>query len=280
MKNIILVIILFLTIRVAGQQDEIQIVPQPLCVNLHAGHFKLSESSSIRIQSNIDLSFETEYLRQKLAKIFSEAEKNDSSTDRNHKIVLRCSEENDSENYKLNVKEDEIAISAHSRIGVFYGIQTLLQVINSSEIEQNEVKIPCLEIEDSPRFSYRGLMLDPARHFLPICDLKRYIDVMAMYKFNHLHLHLSDDQGWRVEIKKYPKLVKVGSYRLETEGDGKPHEGYYRQEELKDLVAYAGNRGITIIPEIDVPGHNLAAVASYPELTCFEGEYHCCPIKI
>ena len=125
-----------------------------------------------------------------------------------------------------------------------------------------------VSIHDKPRFPFRALMLDPARHFLKVADLKKYIDAMALYKFNALHLHLSDDQGWRVEIKSLPKLTEISSLRKETDGDGIPHKGYYTQNELREVVKYAQERNVEIIPEIDVPGHNVAALAAYPELSC------------
>lgn len=163
--------------------------------------------------------------------------------------------------YTLTVNKTGIEIKAASRQGIFYAIQTLAQLIEDSKIDY-------INIEDAPRYPYRGMMLDPARHFLPVEDVKAYIDAISRYKFNALHFHLSDDQGWRVEIKKYPLLTKIGGKRFETEGDGKVHQGYYTQEQLKDIVRYAAERYIEVIPEIDVPGHSVAAIAAYPELTC------------
>lgn len=166
------------------------------------------------------------------------------------------------EAYRLEVTPREVRITGGSPAGVFYGVQTLRQLV-----DQNG-DIPCVTIRDEPRYAYRGLMLDPARHFLPVEDIERFIDAMAMYKFNALHLHLTDDQGWRVEIKKYPRLTEAGSVRAETDGDGTPHGGYYTQEELRKLVAYAAERHVEIVPEFDIPGHSVAAVVSYPWLSC------------
>lgn len=167
------------------------------------------------------------------------------------------------EAYRLEVTPKKIRITGASDAGVFYALQTLRQLG-----DENQANVPCVTVEDSPRFSYRALMLDPARHFLPVADVKRFIDAMAMYKFNVLHFHLTDDQGWRVEIRKYPRLTEIGSTRAETDGDGKPHGGYYTQEQLRELVAYAADRHITIVPEFDIPGHSVAAVVSYPWLSC------------
>ncbi len=166
------------------------------------------------------------------------------------------------EAYRLEVTPRKVQITGGSPAGVFYGIQTLRQLVDPNG------HIPCVTIEDEPRFAHRGLMLDPARHFLPIEDIERFIDAMAMYKFNVLHLHLTDDQGWRVEIKKYPRLTETGSVRTETDGNGVPHSGFYTQDELRHLVAYAQERHIEIVPEFDIPGHSVAAVASYPWLAC------------
>lgn len=166
------------------------------------------------------------------------------------------------EAYRLVVTPREIRIAGGSEAGIFYGRQTLRQLADP------DGDIPCVTVEDAPRYPYRGLMLDPARHFLPVKDIKRFIDAMALYKFNVLHLHLTDDQGWRVEIKKYPRLTEVGSVRAETDGDGIRQSGFYTQDELRELVTYAAARHVEIVPEFDIPGHSVAAVVSYPWLSC------------
>lgn len=165
------------------------------------------------------------------------------------------------EGYRLVIDGKGSRISASTEAGLFYGRQTLSQLCAADSV-------PCVDIEDAPRYGYRGIMLDPARHFIPIEDLKRYVDAISRYKYNVLHLHLSDDQGFRVQIDAYPLLTKVGSIRAETEGDGTPHQGFYTKSELADLVAYAAERHVEIIPEIDMPGHSVAAIAAYPWLTC------------
>lgn len=186
------------------------------------------------------------------------------------------------EGYKLEVTSRHIIISYKTAQGAFWAIETLGQLMppaieNKQSLSKGFV-IPCGIIEDAPRFAYRGLLLDVSRHFFSIPFLKKYIDLLAFYKLNVFHLHLNDDQGWRVEIKKYPKLNAVGSWRKETlvghrtdrpeKFDGKPHGGYYTQQELKDLVKYAGEHFVTIIPEIDIPGHSQAILAAYPDLGC------------
>ncbi|MEG0724499.1 MAG: beta-N-acetylhexosaminidase [Mucinivorans sp.] len=165
------------------------------------------------------------------------------------------------EAYRLTINDRGALLEASTECGLFYARQTLAQLVAADSVA-------CMVINDSPRYAYRALMLDPARHFITIDNLKRYITLMARYKYNTLHLHLSDDQGFRVEIKAYPQLTKIGSRRTETEGNGVPHGGFYTQRELKDLVAFASDHFVEIIPEIDVPGHSVAAIAAYPYLTC------------
>ncbi len=187
------------------------------------------------------------------------------------------------EGYQLKVMAQSISISAQAPVGIFYALQTLRQLL-PPEIESRTMvanrawDVPILEINDAPRFTYRGLMLDVVRHFFPISDVKRYIDLMAMYKYNYLHLHLTDDQGWRIEINSYPELQYISAWRNGTmighlndeprRYDYKRDGGYYRQSELRELVQYAADRYITIIPEIEMPGHATAALAAFPDLSC------------
>ena len=174
-----------------------------------------------------------------------------------------------SEAYTLVVGEDGVKVSAKSERGLFYGAQTLKQLILSSFDEKTKTaEIPCCEINDEPRFSYRGYMFDTVRHFFPVEVVKKYIEAISLLKLNVFHWHLSDDQGWRVQIDKYPRLTEHGSMRRETCGDKKPHGGFYTKEQIKDVVEFAKERFITVIPEFDIPGHTRAAVSSYPELGC------------
>ncbi|MBR8535854.1 beta-N-acetylhexosaminidase [Carboxylicivirga sediminis] len=271
MKCIFTTTMIFLTLHLMGQQSELAIIPQPLSIDVNDGYYSLSEYSTIAIQSDIDLSFEVANLNKQIKRaIGTNLKLVKDGTETENQIVLKCTQGNgDSEDYSLSIDDKQIIISATDRTGLFYGIQTLSQIVDNAGDGHKTVRIPCVIIDDKPRFKYRALMLDPARHFLPVDDVKKYIDVMAMYKFNHLHLHLSDDQGWRVEIEKYPLLNTISSFRRETDGDGKPHYGYYTKAELKELVAYANQRFITIVPELDVPGHSVAALSAYPEYTCF-----------
>ena len=194
-------------------------------------------------------------------------------------IVLQLGLANDNpEAYQLKVDASQVVISSPSEAGVFYGIQTLRKAVDVAE--GSNVELPAVEIKDQPRFGYRGMMLDVGRHFFSIDEIKTYIDMMALHNINRFHWHLSEDQGWRIEIKKYPKLTEIGSMRKETvighnsgKYDGKPYGGFYTQEQAKEIVAYAAERYITVIPEIDLPGHMQAALAAYPELGCTGGPY-------
>ena len=175
------------------------------------------------------------------------------------------------EGYKLKVMPRSVSIEAKTPAGLFYGMETFMQLLpaeieNSSVVEGIKWIAPCVEINDEPRFAYRGTMLDVCRHFFTAKEVKEQIDVLSIFKINRLHLHLTDDQGWRIEIKKYPKLTQIGSTR--TLGNGKKYGGFYTQKELKDIVAYAAKRFITIVPEFELPGHELAAISSYPNLAC------------
>jgi hexosaminidase len=177
------------------------------------------------------------------------------------------------EAYRLTVTSAGIRVAAGSDEGLVHGVMTLAQLLSPDGAFGEPVTIPGLRIDDAPRFRWRGYMADVARHFQPISALKKTVDQMAALKLNMLHLHLSDDQGWRVEIKRYPELTRIGAWRTEPTAGGpapdKPYGGFYTQAELKHLVAYAAERGITVVPEIDLPGHAQAIVASYPEVGVF-----------
>jgi len=188
------------------------------------------------------------------------------------------------EEYALNVNDKGVTVEASAFGGFFYAIQTLKQMLPAEIYGNKKVHadwvLPCVNILDAPRFDYRGIHLDPCRHFWSIEETKRYIDIAATYKLNRLHWHLTEDQGWRMEIKKYPKLTEVGAWRNGTcigkdfdSNDGIRYGGFYTQEQMREIVAYAAERNITVIPEVDLPGHMVAALAAYPELGCTGGPY-------
>ena len=197
-------------------------------------------------------------------------------------IVLSLDKSLAKEEYTLTISSKGVQIVGGTPQAVFYGLQSLRQLISAGEVGKKGVKLAGVEIKDKPLVGHRGVMLDVARHFFTVAEVKRFIDIAAIHKMNVFHWHLTDDQGWRVEIKKYPNLVKVGSKRNETiigrnsiskTYDGTPHGGYYTQEEIKDIVKYAAERYIEVIPEIDMPGHMVATLASYPHLGCRDEKF-------
>lgn len=219
--------------------------------------------------------FLAEYVKESTGKVLSVQ----AGTEGNNNIVLSLGLPSDNaEAYQLTVTNKGVAITAPTEAGVFYGIQTLRKSIPT--VTDAEIVLPPVVINDSPRFSYRGMMLDVSRHFFTLDSVKRYIDILALHNINRFHWHLSDDQGWRIEIKKFPELTTIGSQRKETvighntgKYDGIPYGGFFTQEEAKEVVDYARERYITVIPEIDMPGHMLAALKAYPEMGCTGGPY-------
>lgn len=184
------------------------------------------------------------------------------------------------EGYQIITDRKMIRLTAATERGIFYGIQTLRKAMPAVVKNGSDVAMPAGQVRDYPRFAYRGTMLDVGRHYFPVAYLKQFIDLLALHNINTFHWHLTEDQGWRIEIKKYPELTRIGSKRKETimdpktkKMDGQPYGGYYTQDEVREIVAYAAERYITVIPEIDMPGHMTAALASYPELGCTGGPY-------
>ena len=184
------------------------------------------------------------------------------------------------EGYNLQITPEKVLLTGGSEAGVFYGIQTIHKALPILKDGKVAAALPAGTVTDFPRFRYRGFMIDVGRHFFPVSYLKQMIDLMALHNINYFHWHLTEDQGWRIEIKKYPKLTEIGSKRDSTiidwetkKFDGKPHSGFYTQDEAREIVRYAADRFITVVPEIDLPGHTTAALASYPELGCTGGPY-------
>lgn len=262
--------------------SDYEIIPKPLDVNCKGdASFLLKDGVSViypennqKMQDNAE--FLVDYVeKQTGVKLTSHA---GMPVDGAICLTLDLNDDN-AEAYKLIVNDKRVCISGASEAGVFYGIQTLRK---SLPVAQDiNVNLSAVEIYDKPRFAYRGAMLDVARHFYTVDEVKTFIDMLALHNINRFHWHLTDDQGWRIEIKKYPKLMSVASERKETvvgrwySGiyDGKPYGGYYTQDELRDVIDYAAKRHITIIPEVDLPGHMQAALTAYPELGCTGGPY-------
>lgn len=262
--------------------SDYEIIPKPLDVNskgdasflLKDGVTVIYPENNQKMQDNAE--FLVDYVeKQTGVKLTSHA---GMPVDGAICLTLDLSDDN-AEAYKLIVNDKRVCISGASEAGVFYGIQTLRK---SLPVAQDiNVNLSAVEIYDKPRFAYRGAMLDVARHFYTVDEVKTFIDMLALHNINRFHWHLTDDQGWRIEIKKYPKLMSVASERKETvvgrwySGiyDGKTYGGYYTQDELRDVIDYAAKRHITIIPEVDLPGHMQAALTAYPELGCTGGPY-------
>lgn len=187
---------------------------------------------------------------------------------KNLSIEFVLSDNKAPEEYSIDINHKILRIEASTPAGIFYAIKTLDQLLLGDKYNTSQGKIASLHINDAPRYDFRAVMLDPARHFLPIEDVKMFIDQIARYKYNKLQLHLTDDQGWRIEIKSHPKLTSIGAFRTAGGNSNGPDNGYYTQEELKELVRYASERNVEIIPELDIPGHSAAILAAYPQIGC------------
>ena len=274
----------------AQSKSDLNLVPVPAQVKVNPGQFVINSSTSIVLSvdnqemQNAVAIFNNLLNRAagyKLAVTVTPATSN--------AIICRINPAiSNQEGYKLSVQKNLITLEASTPQGIFYGMQTLRQLL-PFQIERPYLSnvawaVPCVEIEDAPRFAYRGLMLDVCRHFMPKEFVYKFIDMLAYHKMNTFHWHLTDDQGWRIEIKKYPKLTQIGAFRNRTlEGrytspdkrkwDNTRYGGFYTQEDIKDVVAYAQKRFITVVPEIEMPGHAVAALASYPQLSCTGGPF-------
>ncbi len=265
------------------QKADYKIIPAPKQTELTGGtDFALNRRTVITYPgSDVELSNEANFLAKYIEEMSGyKPFVKESGNEMQNAINLKISKsEFERENaYKIVVSEKSINVTGADAAGVFYGIQTLRK--SMGVVERGSVlEFPACKICDHPRFGYRGMHLDVSRHFFPIENVKTYIDIMAMHNLNKLHFHITDDQGWRMEIKKYPELTEVGAWRSGTiigktmAYDSIRHGGFYTQDELRDLVRYAADRHITIIPEIDLPGHMLGALATYPELGCTGGPY-------
>jgi hexosaminidase len=277
LKKIIFSFCLFLA-QASGysqQSNGITVIPRPSEVKTMAGTFSLSGNTTITADANCKNEanqLQNSLLEETGLKVRNSGKQSGSVV--NLKIDKNQNGTLGKEGYTLEVNKNEVQITGASAAGVFYGIQTLRQLIKKSESGNNEYVIPCVSIEDKPRFSWRAFMLDEARYFKGIETVKSLLNEMALLKMNVFHWHLTDDQGWRVEIKKYPLLTSIGSKRDSTQigewnskkYDGTKHEGYYTQDQIKNIIAYAAERHIVIIPEIEIPGHASAAIAAYPWL--------------
>ncbi|WP_084529444.1 beta-N-acetylhexosaminidase [Pedobacter caeni] len=273
--------------------SEIAIIPEPVSVVKNEGHFVLPANITIQSPGNPELKQVLAFLQERLSvptgSYVSVINHHDAGTTATIRLVLndKVNPVLGNEGYQLSVSTSHIVIKANKAAGLFYGAQSLIQLF-PKEIESKELvedinwKSPCADITDYPRVGWRGLMFDVARHFFTKAEVKQYINAMVRYKYNVLHLHLTDDEGWRIEIKGFPKLTEVGAWSVKKTGEfgnfsppgpdePRTYGGFYTQEDIKELVQYAQERFVNILPEIDVPGHSLAAISSYPELSCTPG---------
>ena len=265
--------------------STVSVIPMPNEIAVGTGEFKLNSDTVIAADSSQKSS--AVLLRQMLAPATGYSLRIVAGATGNA-IELKCdrnSRDLGKEGYRLNVTAGKIVITACDKAGLFYGMQTLRQLLPVEIYETEKVRsvrwaVPCVVIEDSPRFGWRGAMLDPARYFIPKEYVLKFIDLLALHKMNSLHLHLTDDQGWRIEIKKYPLLTEVGAWREHSivghynnrprKYDDKRHGGFYTQDDIREIVAYAAERNINVVPEIEMPGHGQAAIAAYPYLGCLD----------
>lgn len=289
-KSISLLLLSLLMITPSCQKtkeaaNEYNIVPKPNQILPQEGRFELNNKVCLVVLSDApEVKSIADSLAEQLKLTAGISLKEAESADGKTAISFVVQEGMPKEGYKLSVTPSLITLTASQPNGFFYGVQTLYQLlppaIYGKQLDKKaDWSVPAVEIEDSPRFVHRGLMLDVCRHYVPIDYIYKFIDLLAMNKMNVFHWHLTDDQGWRIEIKKYPKLTEIGSKREKTlvdyyyvnypqVFDGKEHGGYYTQEQIKDVVAYAASKYINVVPEIEMPGHALAALAAYPELSC------------
>ena len=260
--NIFNTLILLALISISCSNNELKkcntnIIPLPKEMIIENGTFELNKSILIEYDDLFEV--EGEFLERILSDQFK------LDTGQNGKVLsLKKMNNYIKEGYQLKVNRNDISIEASSREGIFYGIQTLIQLMELNKYE-NDIELPTCKINDSPSFKHRGMLLDCCRHFFDKKVIKKYIDLLAQYKMNKLHWHLTEDQGWRIEIDKYPKLTSIGSQRKDSSG---VYEGYYTKENIKEIVDYAKNKHIEVIPEIEFPGHSQAAIAAYPQLSC------------
>jgi hexosaminidase len=269
---------------------NVAIIPEPVSLKTTSGQFLLPQNIVIETTSEQQLKQPIQVLQDRLSKAAGrKVTVANNSPNASIKLELNKTPDNSigNEGYKLSVTPKNIVIKANKPAGLFYGVQTLLQLL-PKEIESatlvNNVQwtVPAVEITDYPRFGWRGLMFDVSRHFFTKKEVMQFIDDMVRYKYNLLHMHLTDDEGWRIEIKSLPKLTEVGAWNVKKVGyfgtfstptpdEPRNYGGFYTQEDIKEIVAYAKERFVDILPEVDVPGHSLAAIAAYPELACSAG---------
>ncbi|MBC8988001.1 beta-N-acetylhexosaminidase [Pedobacter sp. N36a] len=285
MNHIKKIVLLFFSYLSLGMNSsfaaKVTIIPEPVKMEIYDGTFTIGANTRIYFDSkNPLLARHARYFTNVVASVSDVTLKTSKNRAQSQvRLLIAADKLIGDEGYHLDIDEKGITISASTDKGVFYGLQSLLQLLPVYRTNA-ELQLPLLKITDYPRFKWRGMMLDVSRHFFSTEAVKSYIDLMAMYKMNVFHWHLTDSEGWRLEIKKYPKLTSVGAWRKEIPGsvfykknqvlpiDTFSYGGFYTQEQAKDIVKYAGERNIMVVPEIEMPGHSDAAITAYPELSC------------
>lgn len=293
MKKLLQIFLLLASHALLAQTTALHLIPQPVEVQQGTGAYSLTKSTTIGYNM-AEAKAIADMLARHLNRPTGFAYTTKMGNSANIQLNLNASQDEKigKEGYTLEATTKGITIAANQTAGLFYGMQTFLQLLPKEIESPNAIaaawKVPVVKVTDYPRFGWRGLMLDVSRHFFPKEDVKTYIDEMARYKYNVFHWHLTDDNGWRIEIKSLPKLTEVGAWRVERAGhfgdraDVKPDEkatygGFYTQADIREIVQYAAERNVTIVPEIDVPGHSMAALAAYPELSCTDAKVYVNP---
>ncbi|HOK60922.1 glycoside hydrolase family 20 protein [Tenuifilum sp.] len=282
MRKLVMLTLALTALLSCSRNSDVNIIPKPVSIKQVDGDFTINSKTLVRADSADSIAFNNaiylvELLNQKGVGCAFNAEVGVDST--NSIVFTRtgCPDSLGAEGYMLSIGPKHIVIKANESAGFFYAIQTLRQLMpanfEKNDFRQKSVTVPCLSIIDKPRFPWRGLNLDCCRHFMTKDFVKRYIDLLAYHKMNVLHWHLTEDQGWRIEIKKYPRLTEIGAWR--TNADGTVYGGFYTQDDIREVVSYAAKRHVMVVPEIEMPGHSVAALAAYPNLSC-TGE----PLKV
>ncbi|TWI78353.1 hexosaminidase [Lacibacter cauensis] len=260
--------------------QQVSIIPQPVELKLNEGNFSIDKNTTVQFNaSQAALKPAVDFFLNAVKDISGIALQQNKPAAKKVEFILAAQTAFKPEAYSLTVTPSLIQIKASSYAGIFYGIQSVLQTL--PQVRTNAaLQVPCMQINDEPRFKWRGMHLDVSRHFFSADVVKQYINLMAMYKMNTFHWHLVDDQGWRIEIKKYPKLTSTGAWRVDQidkvwgsrpqakQGEAATYGGYYTQEQVKEIIAYAKTRNVTVVPEIEMPGHVASAIAAYPQLSC------------
>ncbi|WP_288238242.1 beta-N-acetylhexosaminidase [uncultured Alistipes sp.] len=275
MKRILTLIALCTAFAASASTRQLQVIPQPVKAELRVGVFV---TAGCRVECE---GFDTrpDRLTALAGQLVTPCDPASSWNGANAVVLRRDpAAEIPAEGYRIDISARRAQLTAGDEAGFFYGLQTLFQMADQRG------NLPCASIEDYPRYRYRGLHLDVCRHFFPVKFIKHYLDWMASCKLNTFHWHLTDDQGWRIEIRRYPRLTQIGGYRAQTQIGGFHEDpityeqgrygGYYTQDEIREVVAYAAERHITVIPEVEMPGHAMAVLAAYPELACGHGPKH------